>query len=66
MPLIRALIKTHHMTSRAKIAAIAKSARRTRCAVLLKTGSRPPGVVVVEAEGQGREGEGGKGGKGVR
>ncbi|KAL8740899.1 MAG: hypothetical protein Q9184_008444, partial [Pyrenodesmia sp. 2 TL-2023] len=52
----RALIKTHHMTSRRKIAAIAKSAHRTSCAVILKTG-KPPGVMIVQggSEGQIRE-----------
>ncbi|KAL8926895.1 MAG: hypothetical protein Q9208_002704 [Pyrenodesmia sp. 3 TL-2023] len=48
------------MTSRRKIASIAKSAHRTSCAVLLKTG-KPPGVMVAEAgsEGQLREWVGG-------
>ncbi|KAL8893643.1 MAG: hypothetical protein Q9192_005067 [Flavoplaca navasiana] len=43
----RALIKTHHMTSRKKIQAITKSAKQHSCSVLLKTG-KPPGVMIAE------------------
>ncbi|KAL9630807.1 MAG: hypothetical protein Q9204_004535 [Flavoplaca sp. TL-2023a] len=45
--LYRALIKTHHMTSRKKIQAITKSAKQHSCSVLLKTG-KPPGVMIAE------------------
>ncbi|KAH7355123.1 hypothetical protein BKA65DRAFT_605109 [Rhexocercosporidium sp. MPI-PUGE-AT-0058] len=46
-PLHRILIKTHHMTSRKKILAITKAAKRLSCSVLLKTGG-PPGVMIAE------------------
>lgn len=48
MPLHRALIKTHHMTSRKKIQSLTKAAKTLHCAVVIKTG-RPPGVMIVEA-----------------
>ena len=47
MSLFRALIKTHHMTSRKKIQAITKSAKHNSCSVVLKTG-KPPGVMIAE------------------
>ena len=47
--LYRALIKTHHMTSRKKITAITKVAKRCECAVYLKTGI-PPGIMIAESE----------------
>lgn len=47
----RALIKTHHMTSRKKIQALTKAAKSLSCSVVLKTG-RPPGVMLAEAETQ--------------
>jgi RWD domain len=50
--LFRALIKTHHMTSRKKIATITKSAATNQLAVLLKTGG-PPGVMLAEGEESG-------------
>lgn len=43
----RALIKTHHMTSRKKIQAITKSAKNHSCSVLIKTG-KPPGVMMAQ------------------
>lgn len=43
----RALIKTHHMTSRKKIQAIIKSAKHHSCSVLIKTG-KPPGVMMAQ------------------
>ena len=46
--LYRALIKTHHMTSRKKIAAIHALTRRHGCVVYLKKGLRPPAVLVAE------------------
>lgn len=46
-PLHRILIKTHHMTSRKKILALTKAAKRLSCSVLLKTGG-PPGVLIAE------------------
>ncbi len=46
--LYRALIKTHHMTSRKKLAAIRQLAKQYKCVVYLKTGLRPPGVLVAE------------------
>ena len=55
MMLCRALIKTHHMTSRKKIMAITKAAKQYECAVYLKTGMHPPGVMIGECDGQ--EGE---------
>ncbi|KAL2045505.1 hypothetical protein N7G274_001933 [Stereocaulon virgatum] len=47
----RALIKTHHMTSRKKISAINKLAKKWECAVYLKTGV-PPGIMIAESEGE--------------
>ncbi|KAI4239974.1 MAG: hypothetical protein L6R40_005406 [Gallowayella cf. fulva] len=47
--LFQALIKTHHMTSRRKIQAIAKSAKHNACSVVLKTG-KPPGVMIAQGE----------------
>ena len=49
-PIYRVLIKTHHMTSRKKILALTKAAKRLSCAVLLKTGG-PPGIMLAEGEG---------------
>jgi hypothetical protein len=46
----RILIKTHHMTSRKKILALCKAAKRLSCSVILKTGG-PPGVMLAEGEG---------------
>ncbi|MCJ1274168.1 hypothetical protein MMC21_001963 [Puttea exsequens] len=40
------------MTSRKKIAAITKAAKRYECAVYLKTGAHPPGVMIAESEGE--------------
>ena len=51
MMLYRALIKTHHMTSRKKITAITKAAKQYNCAVYLKTGMHPPGVMLGECDG---------------
>ena len=48
--LIRALIKTHHISSRKKIAVITKAAKRYDCAVYLKTGQHPPGIMIAECE----------------
>lgn len=48
----RALIKTHHMTSRNKIRAIIKAAKKCNCAVYLKTGKHPPGVMIGECNGE--------------
>lgn len=47
--LYRVLIKTHHMTSRKKINAITKAAKKYSCAVYLKTGAHPPGVMIAES-----------------
>ncbi|KAF4636045.1 hypothetical protein G7Y89_g2043 [Cudoniella acicularis] len=53
----RVLIKTHHMTSRKKIATITRAAKRLDCAILLKTGT-PPGIMLCEAgEGEARKWE---------
>lgn len=49
--LYRALIKTHHMTSRKKVLAITKAAKKRDCAVYLKTGM-PPGVMIGECDGE--------------
>jgi hypothetical protein len=46
-PIHRILIKTHHMTSRKKILAITKAAKRLSFSVLLKTGG-PPGIMIAE------------------
>ena len=54
--LFRALIRTHHMTSRKKISAISKAAKKYECAVYLKTGSHPPGVMISESQVEGLEG----------
>ena len=48
----RALIKTHHMTSRKKIIAISKAAKQYNCAVYLKTGIHTPGVMIGECDGE--------------
>ncbi|KAH6676247.1 hypothetical protein B0J14DRAFT_536554 [Halenospora varia] len=57
MSLQRILIKTHHMTSRKKIATITRAAKRLECAVVLKIGS-PPGIMLCEGgEGESREWE---------
>lgn len=55
MMLCRALIKTHHMTSRKKIMAITKAAKQYDCAIYIKTGSHSPGVMIGECDGE--EGE---------
>ncbi|KAL8991456.1 MAG: hypothetical protein Q9177_000128 [Variospora cf. flavescens] len=49
----RALIKTHHMTSRRKILAIGKAAKQHSCSVMLKTG-KPPGVMIAEGDDEAR------------
>ncbi|KAL9127188.1 MAG: hypothetical protein Q9217_003896 [Psora testacea] len=54
--LYRALIRTHHMTSRKKISAISKAAKNYDCAVYLKTGPHPPGIMIAESENNGQEG----------
>ncbi|MDI1485021.1 MAG: hypothetical protein OHK93_000155 [Ramalina farinacea] len=54
--LFRALIRTHHMTSRKKITAISKAAKKYECAVYLKTGAHPPGVMISECQVEGMEG----------
>ena len=50
--LYRALIKTHHMTSRKKITVILKAAKKYNCAVYLKTGAHPPGVMIGECDAE--------------
>ena len=49
MTLYRALIKTHHITSRKKITAITKAAKEYQCAVYLKTEPHS-GVMIAECE----------------
>lgn len=49
MQVYRALIKTHHMTSRKKIITLTKSASHLHCSILLKTGSCP-GIMLCEAD----------------
>ena len=44
------------MTSRKKIQAITKAAKRLDCAVYLKTGAHPPGIMICECEEGGKEG----------
>jgi hypothetical protein len=46
----RILIKTHRMTSRKKILAITKAAKRLSCSVVLKT-EGPPGIMMAEGNG---------------
>lgn len=43
----RALLKTHHITSRSKLSHVIHSASRLSLSLVLKTG-RPPGVLIVE------------------
>ena len=50
MMLYRALIKTHHMTSRTKIRAVVQAAKKCHCAVYIKTGKHPPGVMIAECD----------------
>jgi hypothetical protein len=50
MSIHRVLIKTHHMTSRSKLASITRATKRLSCSAILKTGS-PPGVMIAEGEG---------------
>ena len=38
------------MTSRKKITAITKAAKEYNCAVYLKTGAHPPGVMIAESD----------------
>ena len=52
----RALIRTHHMTSRKKIQAISKAAKKYDCALYIKTGAHPPGVMIAECEQGGTNG----------
>ena len=52
--LFRALLRTHHMTSRKKVAAVSKAAKKFDCAVYLKTGV--PGVMIAECGEDGKEG----------
>ncbi|KAL9098030.1 MAG: hypothetical protein Q9163_006225 [Psora crenata] len=44
------------MTSRKKISAIAKAAKKYDCAVSLKTGPHTPGLMIAECEEEGQEG----------
>jgi hypothetical protein len=48
MNFFNALIRTHHITSRKKIAALKKAADTYKCYILLRTGGCP-GVMYVEA-----------------
>ena len=48
--LYRALVKTHHMTSRTKIRAVVQAAKKCHCAVYIKTGKHPPGVMIAECD----------------
>ncbi|TVY90211.1 hypothetical protein LAWI1_G003667 [Lachnellula willkommii] len=49
MALQRILIKTHHMTSRKKIAIITRATKRLECSVLLKVGANP-GIMLCEGQ----------------
>lgn len=40
------------MTSRKKITAIIKAAKKYDCAVFLKTGEHPPGIMIAEAQAE--------------
>ena len=44
------------MTSRKKITAICKAAKKLDCAIYLKTGGHSPGVMIAECEEEGAEG----------
>ena len=46
----RILIKTHHMTSRKKILTLTRAAENLKCSVVLKTGAKPPGIMLAEGE----------------
>ncbi|CAG7947067.1 unnamed protein product [Penicillium nalgiovense] len=46
-PLYNALIRTHHITSRKKVAALKRAADTHQCAVLLRSGGCP-GIMYVE------------------
>jgi len=50
--LYRALIRTHHITSPKKVSQLSKAAKKLECSVYLKTGPHPPGVMIVECEGE--------------
>ncbi|TVY51819.1 hypothetical protein LCER1_G005721 [Lachnellula cervina] len=49
MALQRILIKTHHMTSRKKVAIITRATKRLDCSVLLKVGANP-GIMLCEGQ----------------
>lgn len=51
--LYNALIRTHHITSRKKVAALKRAADTHSCFVLLRSGGCP-GIMYVEGEGQGQ------------
>lgn len=51
MMLYNALIRTHHITSRKKVAALKRAADLHQCFVLLRSGGRP-GIMYVEASDQ--------------
>ncbi|KAF2094382.1 hypothetical protein NA57DRAFT_46406 [Rhizodiscina lignyota] len=46
-PLFNALIRTHHITSRKKVAHLKKAAERLSCSVLLRSGGSP-GIMYCE------------------
>ncbi|KAJ5298041.1 hypothetical protein PENANT_c039G03811 [Penicillium antarcticum] len=51
--LYNALIRTHHITSRKKVAALKRAADTHQCAVLLRSGGCP-GIIYVEGVGKDR------------
>ena len=53
-PLFNALIKTHHITSRKKVAVLRKAASEHDCHVLLRSGASP-GIMYVEGRSLGVE-----------
>jgi len=50
-----ALIRTHHITSRKKVAALKAAAKKYACAALLRSGGAP-GIMYVRGEERGVEG----------
>jgi hypothetical protein len=53
--LYHALIRTHHITSRKKVAALKAAAKKYACAALLRSGG-VPGIMYVRGEEDGVEG----------
>ena len=54
--LLRALVRTHHMTSRKKKIAVVRAAKNYKCSVYLKTGLDPPGLMIAECKEEDKRG----------